>query len=63
MFLHLFLRFVLTATSFYENHIDHGPDDSNYEDGDGDDDDAHELCVLIATSFNENHSQSGLSSV
>ena len=32
------------ATSFdNENHIDHGPDDSNY--ADGDDDDAHELCV------------------
>ena len=49
MFLHLFLRSVLTAISFYENHIDHGPDDSNYKDGDdgddGDDDDAHELCV------------------
>ena len=47
MFLHLFLRSVLTAISFNENHIDNGPDDSNYEDGDedGDDDDAHELCV------------------
>ena len=45
MFLHLFLRSVL-AISFNENHIDHGPDDSNYKDGDdGDDDDAHELCV------------------
>ena len=42
MFLHLFLRSVL-AISFNENHIDHGPDDSNYEDGD--DDDALELCV------------------
>ena len=47
MFLHLFLRFVLTATRFIENHIDHGPDDSNDDDGDedGDDDDALELCV------------------
>ena len=51
MFLALFLRFVLTAASFNENHINHGPDDSNDEDGDedgddgGDDDDVHELCV------------------
>ena len=36
-----------TTTSFNENHIDHGPDDSNDDDGDedGDDDDAHALCV------------------
>ena len=49
MFLHLFLRSVLTATSFNENHIDHVPDDSDDEDGHGDgdddDDDTLELCV------------------
>ena len=43
---------MLTATSFNDNHIDHGHDLSDHDDsddedggGDDDDDDAHELCV------------------